>query len=79
MNYQYFLALILIPFYDVYQLKTSFQLNGLIYIVTPEEIRNTENFVNIDTIPLIVASEVESLDIDTEFDFKIASMLSKEN
>jgi CMP-N,N'-diacetyllegionaminic acid synthase len=61
------------------ELKTSLQLNGLIYIVKPSEIRNTKNFVNIDTIPLIVASEVESLDIDTELDFKIASMLSKEN
>jgi CMP-N,N'-diacetyllegionaminic acid synthase len=66
------------PAFRSQDLTPSFELNGLIYIIAPSEIRKMKNFVNTDTIPLVVISEIESLDIDTEFDFKIASILCEE-
>jgi CMP-N-acetylneuraminic acid synthetase len=54
-------------------LDKSFSVNGLVYIISPSEIRQNQNFVGPDTIPLLVSSEKEAIDIDSEFDFKLAS------
>ena len=63
---------------QIHDSTSLFSLNGLIYIISPSEIRLTNNFIGPNTVPLIVNSEREAIDIDTEFEFKVASFLCNE-
>lgn len=60
-------------------LDPSFSVNGLIYIISPSEIRQNQKFISPETTPLLISSEKEAIDIDSEFDFKVASYLCAEN
>ena len=51
-----------------------FAVNGAIYLVSPQEIRLRKSFIGSCLIPVITESPIEALDIDTEWDFKIAEM-----
>lgn len=53
-------------------LLPAYVLNGAIYLVSPKSLRKNHSFIDDHTIPLIMQSQIESLDIDTEFDFKLA-------
>ena len=55
----------------------TFQLNGLIYLASPDFIRSNKSFINSSTKPLIIESEFEDLDIDTETDFLHAKEIAK--
>ena len=59
-------------------LTLSFSVNGLVYIISPSEIRQNQTFIGPETTPLLVTSEREAIDIDSEFDFKIASFVCEE-
>ena len=48
--------------------------NGNIYISSILKLKNTKTFNSEDSIPLIITSEIESIDIDTEFDFNVANI-----
>lgn len=50
--------------------------NGAIYIITPESLRKNKTFYPKKTIPYIMPKE-RSVDLDTEFDFKLAEFLLK--
>ena len=50
--------------------------NGAIYIITPESLRKDKTFYPKRTIPYIMPKE-RSVDLDTEFDFKLAEFLLK--
>ena len=50
--------------------------NGSFYLISPKELRMHRSFINPETKALIIESPEESLDIDTEWDFKIAEFLA---
>lgn len=59
-------------------LPESFVLNGSIYLCNPEYLRKNKVFFGPDTIPLIINSPKEGIDIDDEFDWKLAEHLFNE-
>lgn len=46
--------------------------NGCLYLIAPVELRARRMFIGPDTLPLVLTSEKEALDIDTEWDWRIA-------
>ncbi len=58
-------------------LEPAFVLNGSFYLGTPEFINSSKSFTVDGVLPLLVSSEKESWDIDTEFDFQIAEHLAR--
>lgn len=53
-------------------LPPAFIVNGSFYLTTPRELRVYKSFVGRNTLPLIIESQCEALDIDTEWDWMIA-------
>jgi len=71
-----------IPFIEGNGLNTRSQdllpayiVNGSFYLISPAELRKNRSFIGRDTIPLTIESQEESLDIDTDFDFKMAELM----
>lgn len=54
------------------ELQTLYELNGLIYLCTPNFLTENQTFITKDTRGLVIGSKKESLDIDTEADFDLA-------
>lgn len=55
-----------------------YTINGTIYLISPKELRSSNSFISSCSLPIIVESPMEALDIDTEEDFQIAEFfLSK--
>jgi CMP-N-acetylneuraminic acid synthetase len=77
----------LVPFMEDHRLESRSQdlpkayvVNGSFYLISPKELRACHSFVGKKTIPLLIESPQEIIDIDTEWDFKIAeSILSTSN
>jgi len=70
---------LLVPFIESHgfgtrsqDLQPAFVANGGFYLITPDELRKSKTFVNVEQVPLVGESNIESLDIDTELDFKLA-------
>ena len=70
---------ILQPFFREHGLNTrsqdleqAFVVNGSFYLVAPSELRQVRSFFINGTLPLIIYSRMESLDIDTEQDWQFA-------
>ncbi len=59
-------------------LESAFVLNGSFYLATPDFINGSNSFTVDGVLPLLVNSEKESWDIDTEFDFRIAEYLAND-
>ena len=57
----------------------SYSINGSLYLIEPEMLRKTRSFSNPDTVPLVVCSKKESLDIDTYDDFLMAQSFLDNN
>ena len=53
----------------------TFQLNGAIYIATPDTLRTEMSFLTTDTVPYIMLDKKETLDIDTQSDWRKAEQL----
>lgn len=53
-------------------LPPAFVVNGSFYLISPVELRASQSFVGIKAMPLIIESLQEALDIDTEWDFRMA-------
>jgi CMP-N,N'-diacetyllegionaminic acid synthase len=53
-------------------LPAAYVVNGSFYLISPEELRINRAFVGLRTSPLIIESPQEALDIDTEWDWKVA-------
>jgi len=47
-------------------------LSGAFYLIDPEELRRQRSFLGDTSIPLIIDEPAECLDIDTEWDWKMA-------
>lgn len=60
-------------------LPPSYSLNGAFYLINPETLRNDLSFISENMLPLIIDDPVESLDIDTEWDWKIAELFARSN
>ncbi|MFZ5875366.1 MAG: cytidylyltransferase domain-containing protein [Nitrospirota bacterium] len=53
-------------------LPPAYVINGAFYLVTPEHLRQHRSFYSDDMLPLVMDHPAESLDIDTEWDWKAA-------
>lgn len=57
-------------------LPAAYVVNGSFYLISPSELRARMSFVGIRTIPLLIESPQEALDIDTEWDFMMAELIA---
>ena len=69
----------IVPFMQIHGLGTrsqdlppAFVVNGCFYLISPADLRSCQSFVGFKTIPLIVESKQEALDIDTDWDWTVA-------
>lgn len=53
-------------------LPTAYAVNGVFYLISPQELRVDRSFVGKKTIPLLIESKREAIDIDTQCDFEMA-------
>lgn len=53
-------------------LPIAYVVNGSFYLITPEELRVNRTFIGLRMSPLIIESHQEALDIDIEWDWKVA-------
>jgi len=56
-------------------LPPSYVMNGYFYLIAPKELRAQHSFIGPKTLPLLIESPQEALDIDTEWDYKIAEFI----
>ena len=76
----------LVPFMPVHGLEIRSQelppvyvVNGSFYLTTPAELRTRRSYVGSKTVPLLIESPQEAVDIDTEWDFKMAKLIVASN
>lgn len=55
--------------------KAAYAVNGALYLITPAELRESRSFFGTTSIPLVVNSHRESLDIDDDFDWWLAEQM----
>jgi N-acylneuraminate cytidylyltransferase len=60
-------------------LPLAYEPNGSFYLFSPNQLRTKKSFFGEKTIPLLIESERESLDIDTDFDFRFAEFVEMNN
>lgn len=56
-------------------LPPAYVLNGAFYLIEPVELRRQKAFCNDATMPLIIDEPAESIDIDSEWDWRLAEAL----
>ena len=56
-------------------LPSAYIINGAFYLISPEELRKQRLFYTENVVPLIITAPEESLDIDTEWDWKLAETI----
>ena len=56
-------------------LPPSYVMNGYFYLITPKELRARRSFIGPKTLPLLIKSPQEALDIDTEWNYKVAEFI----
>jgi N-acylneuraminate cytidylyltransferase len=62
------------------ELPAAYAINGAFYLVTPGYLREHRSLYGTDMVPLIMNEPAQSLDIDTEWDWRLAeAMLSVRN
>ena len=71
----------LVPFFQEYgfglrsqDLPKAYVVNGSFYLISPVYLRKTRSFFGKKTIPLLIQSDKERIDIDTESDWKFAEL-----
>jgi len=57
------------------KLPETYIVNGSFYLISPTELKKHHSFFGGKIIPLFINSPQEALDIDTEWDFKIAEFI----
>jgi len=57
-------------------LPPAYVVNGAFYLIQPDELRAGRSFRNDATLPLMMEDPAECIDIDTEWDWKIAQVLA---
>lgn len=56
-------------------LPPAYVVNGAFYLLAPEDLRRCKSFYYDDMVPLVIERPEESIDIDTEWDWKMAEMV----
>jgi CMP-N,N'-diacetyllegionaminic acid synthase len=56
-------------------LSSAYEVNSSFYLISPKELRAYHSFESAKTVPLFIESPKESLDIDTEWDFRLAEFV----
>lgn len=56
-------------------LPPAYVTNGSFYLISPHNLRTERSFYGANVVPLIMDAEKEALDIDTEWDWKVATSL----
>jgi CMP-N-acetylneuraminic acid synthetase len=59
----------------LHELPQAHVVNGSFYLIKPSELRACHSFIGLKTIPLVVESMQEAIDIDTEWDFNLAEFI----
>lgn len=57
-------------------LPPAYVVNGCFYLASPAQLRAYHSFVGDKTIPLLIESPKETVDIDTEWDWEIAEYIA---
>ncbi len=75
---------IMLPILDLINIPTQpkdhdnfYTVNGGVYLISPSQLRSEKSFFGSNLIPLKVDSPIESVDIDTEWDFLLARIISE--
>ena len=58
-------------------LPPAYVVNGAFYLIAPGDLRNLRAFFRDDMVPLVIAEPKERIDIDTEWDWKLAETFLK--
>ncbi len=58
-------------------LPTVYVANGSLYLISPTELRASGSFLGPKTVPLLIETPQEAIDIDTEWDFKMAESIAE--
>jgi N-acylneuraminate cytidylyltransferase len=58
-------------------LPLAYVVNGAFYLIAPEDLRKLRSFYCDDMVPLVIDKPEESIDIDTEWDWKMAEVILK--
>jgi N-acylneuraminate cytidylyltransferase len=56
-------------------LPLAFAINGAFYLIAPEDLRKQKSFYSENMLPLVIEAPEESIDIDTESDWKEADAI----
>lgn len=55
--------------------EVAYAVNGALYLISPDELRKTKSFFSVTSVPLIVNSQREAIDIDDDFDWWLAERM----
>ncbi len=58
-------------------LPAAYVVNGCFYLISPAQLRINKSFFGERTLPLLIDSQQETLDIDTDWDFMLAEFFLK--
>ena len=56
-------------------LPLAYEVNGALYLITPNDLRREQSFYPKNIMPLVIEKPEESIDIDTEWDWKMAEAI----
>ena len=56
-------------------LPPAYVVNGGFYLIAPEDLRSSGTFHTGNFVPLVVEDPVESIDLDTEWDWEMAEAI----
>ncbi|MBK6637175.1 MAG: acylneuraminate cytidylyltransferase family protein [Rhodocyclaceae bacterium] len=58
-------------------LPPAFIVNGALYLISPQDLREHKSFYSDDMVPLLMEDHREGIDIDTEWDWEMAQLVAK--
>ena len=58
-------------------LPPAYVVNGAFYLIAPDDLRKLKSFYSENVVPLVIDTPAENLDIDTEWDWKLAEAIFK--
>lgn len=58
-------------------LPPAYVVNGAFYLIQPDELRMRRSFLTETTMPLMIVEPAECIDIDTEWDWKVAQAVAE--
>jgi len=56
-------------------LPAAYMVNGAFYLISPDDLRNLHSFITDDALPLVIDEPQECIDIDSEWDWKMAELI----